>query len=756
MRKLMWFALAFAGGTGLCQYLLPAAWQAWAGAAALLLGLGLSSLWRERRRIVRLLAFGLAAGILWFAAYSALFLTPAEARVGTEETVTVELADWPEETDYGARATVRLIDGGLMGQAVYYGDASLLDLEPGQRITAPVRYYSALEMGGEASTYYTARGVFTRLYNQGPETVSWGRAGSLRYLPQRLAARLEGQIAALFDQPAAGFISALLTGEREGLEEDTVSDLEEAGLMHIIAVSGLHCGFLISLLGLLLGRRQRLTALVGYPVLLLYMLLVGGTPSVVRSCVMSGFLLFAPLLEREGDGPTSLAGAALVILLANPFAIASISFQLSFAAVMGLMLVTPRVQGALWRLWRPEGRALRAVWSFLASSVSASVGSFVLTAPLCALYFGYLSLVAPLTNLMVLWIAPFLFAGAFLVVTLSIPLPFLAPLAAVPEVMAEYVLWAADFAAGLPGHAAYLSSLAMPLWLGFCYLLLGLCWFTRDGGRKWLVAGVLSVAGFLAAWSLPVLTVRNDRLTVLTVDVGQGAATLLASHGSVALVDCGSHYAPRGAGGAVADAMAVYGWDRLDCVALTHYHEDHAGGLDELLSRVEVGLLYLPQLGDSEDQGALQAEVLALAARYGVPVRYVETVETAELGAAALTLFPPLAAGDTNEEGLTALCTAGDFDALITGDMGESTEELLVEGYGLPDIEVLLVGHHGSRYSTGKALLEAVTPEIGVISVGQNTYGHPAPETMDRMARRGMTLYRTDLQGNILIRVHDN
>ena len=163
MRKLMWFALAFAGGTGLCQYLLPAAWQAWAGAAALLLGLGLSSLWRERRRIVRLLAFGLAAGILWFAAYSALFLTPAEARVGAEETVTVELADWPEETDYGARATVRLIDGGLMGQAVYYGDASLLDLAPGQRITAPVRYYSALEMGGEASTYYTASGVFARL-----------------------------------------------------------------------------------------------------------------------------------------------------------------------------------------------------------------------------------------------------------------------------------------------------------------------------------------------------------------------------------------------------------------------------------------------------------------------------------------------------------------------------------------------------------------------------------------------------------------
>ena len=191
---------------------------------------------------------------------------------------------------------------------------------------------------------------------------------------------------------------------------------------------------------------------------------------------------------------------------------------------------------------------------------------------------------------------------------------------------------------------------------------------------------------------------------MLTVAVGQGAATLLASHGSVALGDCGSHYAPRGAGGAVADAMAVYGWDRLDCVALTHYHEDHAGGLDELLSRVEVGLLYLPQLGDSEDQGALQAEVLALAARDGVPVRAVEAGGAAGRGAAA-------------------------------------------RGGPLPPCPPL---------TTGKALLEAVTPEIGVISVGQNTYGHPASETMDRMARRGMTLYRTDLQGNILIRVHDN
>ena len=159
----------------------------------------------------------------------------------------------------------------------------------------------------------------------------------------------------------------------------------------------------------------------------------------------------------------------------------------------------------------------------------------------------------------------------------------------------------------------------------------------------------------------------------------------------------------------------------------------------------------LPQLSDSEDQGTLQAEVLLLAEKYGVPVTYVEEPYCETMGEAELTIYPPLTEGDVNEEGLTILCTAGDFDVLITGDMGSTTEKLLVETYDLPDIEVLVVGHHGSKYATTEELLEAVTPEIGVISVGENNFGHPTAEAMDRMAWQGMTLYRTDLQGNIVI-----
>ena len=187
-------------------------------------------------------------------------------------------------------------------------------------------------------------------------------------------------------------------------------------------------------------------------------------------------------------------------------------------------------------------------------------------------------------------------------------------------------------------------------------------------------------------------------------------------------------------------------------MVLTHYHEDHAGGLPWLLARVEVGELLLPQLLGSE-QESLQKEVLDLAARCGVAVRYIEAPWASALGDAVLTVYPPAAEGGVNEMGLTILCSAGEYDFLITGDMNASTEKKLVAQYELPDIEVLAAGHHGSKYSTSEELLSAVTPELGIISVGQNRFGHPTQEVIDRMTAAGMEIRRTDEEGNILVQV---
>ena len=750
----MWFALPFAAGCLLCTYLLPGALRPWAAGGALVLRLAVSVLLRGRAgKLVRIGAIGLAAGVLWFMGYSALYLDPAEELAGLEDIVTLELADYPEESGYGARCAVRI--PGVRGKALYYGGYDLLDLEPGDRVIAAVKYYSAARPGGEDSSYYTSQGVFLRLYEGETVDLERGTSGNFRYLPQRMARWLKEAINGLYDRRTAGFITALLTGERDSLDEQSSSDLSEAGLMHMTAVSGLHCAFLIGLLGVLLFRRQRLTALFGYPVLLFYMTMVGCTPSVVRACVMVGLVLLAPLLGREGDTATSLAAALLVILLKNPFAIASVSLQMSFAAVAGILLPGQKMR-TFFNIHRPRrlGKLGRSLWNFCVGTLSASLGVMLLTMPLSAVYFGALSLVSPISNLLVLWIAPVLFACALMGTVLCGVLPAFAPLVIVPELLARYVLRVAGAMAKIPGHSVVFTGTVAVMWLLLVYTMLGLCAVSKDRARKYALALLLAAVCLAAAKAMPRMLVRDDVLTAVAVDVGQGASTLLHAGDKTVLVDCGSLTDPQQAGSAVADTMDTYGWDRLDYVALTHYHADHAGGLARLLARVEVEELLLPQLLDNEGQAGLQQEVLDLAERYGVQVRYVEEPLEAVMGRARLTVYPPVAEGDTNEMGLTVLCGAGDFELLITGDMNSATEKKLIEAYDLPDIEVQIVGHHGSKYSTSEELLETVRPEVGVLSVGENSFGHPTSEAMGRMAAAGMTLYRTDWQGNILIRVH--
>lgn len=183
----------------------------------------------------------------------------------------------------------------------------------------------------------------------------------------------------------------------------------------------MHCGFLMTLILLLTGRhRHRLAAVLALPVLMFYTLLTGASPSVVRACIMVVFVLAAPLFQRDSDPPTTLSAALFLILLANPFAAASISLQLSFGAMAGLLWLTPKLQDLLLGE-RPSGKVCR----LLVSSLSATVGAMAFTVPLCAVYFGSLVLISPVSNLLCLTASSLVFTlglGAVLASFLWVPL----------------------------------------------------------------------------------------------------------------------------------------------------------------------------------------------------------------------------------------------------------------------------------------------------------------------------------------------
>ena len=752
MRVLATAGFSFAAGLFLT--LLP--WDGWqlyaAGALALasllwaLLGRGTPHL-----RRVLLVLLPLMVSLLYFSAYRALVRQPVQALCGGEHDFSAAVCDWPEATERGAKVTIRL--HGLLGaKAVYYGDDDLLSLRPGDALSGTAWWNDVAAIGDGDLRQFSSRGVYALLYDRDTLTVQPAPDMPLGYAPQYAAKALRDKLAQLWDDPSVlGFLTAELTGDKSLLPESDYVAMQETGLAHIFAVSGLHCAFLVTLLSLLIPPTHRRTlCAVASAVLVFYMLLTGLSPSVARACVMQLFLLSAPLFRRGSDPLTSLAAALTVILLVNPYAVGSVSLQLSFAATLGMVLLSGRLYKSFTGWYRGRNRAVRAALSFLAANLAATLGALVFTAPLTAYYFNILSLVAPLAGLLAVPAAGYAFMSAFVSALLGLVWTPLGHLVGyVPLLLVKYILWAAHLLLAVPYHAVYFTNVYLRVWLLYVYAAFLGCAVTPDGKRKYALASALTVLTLAACLWLNSRWQQYGAFRAAVLDVGQGESVALCSGSEAALVDCGSSNSYVDAGSVAADALQSAGIRRLSAVIVTHYHADHTNGLTEVLTRLPVDTLYLP---DIEDEYGVRDRLVSLAAHQGADVVFVTEPTRIALGEAVLTVYPPLlTTGDLNEQGLTALATAGDFDLLITGDMAGQTEQLLTQTYPLPDVEVLVVSHHGSRYSSDESFLRAITPDNAVISVGDNRYGHPAEETLRRLQAVGATVWRTDQQGSIRI-----
>ena len=755
MRVLATIGFSFSAGVFLAALLPWNGWQLYAAGGILLLALAWLFAARKQKYFRRglLILLPLVVSLAYFAGYDHLVRQPIEDRCGAASDFTATVCDWPQATERGARVTVEL-EGYHRARAVLYGEAELLAARPGDTVTGTAQWQSAAHFDSDDVTHFNARGVYALLYGREDVRLSAGDGDALRWLPQRAGKAFREKVAAIWDDPrVSGFLTAELTGDKSAMDDGDYLAMQETGLAHLFAVSGLHCAFLVTLLALLISRRQRLLCAVTIPLLLFYMVMVGMSPSVVRACIMQIFLLIAPLFRRGSDPLTSLAAALLVILLCNPFAAASVSLQLSFSATLGMVLLSPRLYKLLAGWYKGKCRPLRAALCFVAANLSATLSAVVFTAPLTAWYFRIFVLVAPLSSLLAVPAAGWSFMAAFVTVLLGfVWLPLASLLGWISWVLVRYILWIANGMMSWRYHAVYFTNPYLIYWLLFLYAAFIGCAATPDGKRKYLLASALSVLTLTAAIWVNRQDYQYGVLTALTLDVGQGESVILTSGGETALVDCGSSNSYKDPGGLAADTLHSMGVRELSAVVVTHYHADHTNGLYEVLRRIPVQTIYLP---DIEDEYGVRERLVSLAEEKGAQVTYV-TKETADtLGDTILTIYPPVqSGGDLNELGLTALASAGDFDLLITGDMSGSTEKKLVETYALPNIEVLVVSHHGSRYSSNIRFLKAVTPEAAVISVGDNNYGHPSEETLQRLLAIGADIWRTDQQGTIRITVN--
>ena len=614
--------------------------------------------------------------------------------------------------------------------------------------------------------HLAARGVGAAVSRAEIIEIAPGAGGAAAALHESRA-RLRDALQRSAPEPAASLASAVLLGLRAGLPPDATADFRRAGLAHLLAISGLHVGMVLGIALLasraVFGSRYGLYLVLPLAAVWGYVLLAGAPPSAMRAAMMGSAFLLALAVGRLPAAVNALGLAAFVLLLAEPRSLWDRSFQLSFSAMAGVLLLGlpasawARERAAVLRRRLPYAlvRTLQAV----AASLAVSLGAFAGSLPLTAYNFGEVPLLGAPATLLAMTLMPFFLVCAVLTAAAGLALPPLAAaLGAGTWLLGSALAGVASAFAAVPGAVVAAGgsggSGAGWVWGGYALLALAVAWGLR---RRWtadaagLARGlrrgpasrterlaVLGAAGALAAavW-VAALTPNADLLELHVLDVGQGDALLIVTpDGASALVDGGPD--PRLAVNRVDAALPLAGM-RIDLGALTHGHADHAAGFLEMARRGRLRTVLVPPPVPGEDEewrselDALGAEVVE--ASRGMAVALGEEAALLALNPPA----PPLSGtdSDANNNGLALRLTYGETSALLMADLFAEAEWAMLDAGVDVSADLLKVGHHGSATSTSPEFLAAVGPSAAVASVGaDNRFGHPSAEVMERLERR--------------------
>lgn len=534
--------------------------------------------------------------------------------------------------------------------------------------------------------------------------------------------------------PARALIAGVVCGRSSELRAQPAGDwFSVTGTAHLIAVSGSHLaivGFVIesalqkTRLSRGLQRGLLMLALIAYAVF------TGASPSAVRACCMVAATLVANGAGRRRHGLSALFLTMAIFVLLRPTVLFEMGFELSCASVFAILCFCPYATYALGELGMPSG---------VASVLSVTLCSQLATLPVTIPAFGTFSLIAPLANAVIGPVISVLLASSVVLAPCSL-VPLLSHgTIVVPMIVARCALFFEQLFAAVPGASVSVPPDTPLVYVVPFALAVLLVWWPRPRARS-MAAGLVCL--MLAAGVPYIYWDRCAPPSVTVLDVGQADAILVRQGGTVALVDCGLDER-------VVSALVRNNVHHIDAVFVTHWDEDHWGGLPDVLDRFSVGTIAVA--ADALD-GA-PAEVLN---RPGVTYRQVARGDTVDIGAFRARVMWPFDTvdGEGNEDSLVLLLSYAQegksLRVLLTGDAELDQEREFVQEVG--DIDVLKLGHHGSKVSVDTDLLETLKPELSIASAGEgNRYGHPTDACIDAVRDAGGAFACTIEQGDITV-----
>lgn len=545
----------------------------------------------------------------------------------------------------------------------------------------------------------------------------------------------------IFGPTEAGLLLGLVLGDDSQLDAATARDFHATGLGHLLVVSGENVAMVLAPMlafAAAIGLARVGRGLLGLGTVVLFVVLTGAEPSVLRAGVMATLSLLGILLGRPRDTGVVLAGAVLLLLVLDPWLVHAIGFQLSVGATAGMVALASPLSERIQRV-APRPLAMAA-----GTTLAAQLG----VTPLLLFHFHDVPLITLVANIAAFpAVSPALLLGIAAAALGLAWLPLGRAVALVATVPMRYLQWLADVLAKAP--VAHVTSRGEPIVL---VAGIGVAVATSVAlRRRWrpsrsLTAAVLALTPLLV-WTTAIAKGPPDALTVRFFDVGQGDAALITSPGGASILVDGGPEEEQ-----VATELAALGVKRLDVLVASHPHADHIVGLPAVLARIPVGLVLQPGCQDGSPQ---QAALDAAIADEHVPEQNPRAGDILQVGDLRVDVLSPDRCwdgtdSDANNDALVLRVSLDGDVVLIASECEEPAQTWLLETDQDLRADVFKVPHHGAATSV-PAFFDAVAPPVSIVSVGENGYGHPVPETLAALAAAGSAVYRTDLEGTVTV-----
>lgn len=542
----------------------------------------------------------------------------------------------------------------------------------------------------------------------------------------------------------AGVIAAIVLGEKSCLDEEVKQLYQENGIVHILAISGLHISMIGATFFLFLRKYvmpMHLAAIVTGIILVGYGILIGFPISATRAIVMMICQLGARFIGKHYDAYCALALSAWIQLLLFPLSLLQTGFLLSYGTVFGILLFVKE-----WQEVMKQRKIL--------SAISASMGVQMVTLPILLYFYYEISTYGIIVNVVVIPLLGVLLGTGIVGISLSFICLKLGKffMGTVHSILLLFQ-WLCQFFICFPHHQIILGCPSIFQIAAYYFLLL--VWV---GKKKYLKKTKLGC--FLPIiLAILILCFPNMHcppgIEITSLDVGQGDCTVIRTSKKTILIDGGSSDVKEVGKYRMIPFLKYHGINQIDVCFFTHSDEDHVNGLRELLKEnqqkeIKLGKVVLPRI-EKQEKGL--KEIVEMCRQENVPVQYMkkgDSISIDNMKLQCLHPYPLYQWKTENDYSLVLKLTYNSFSGLFTGDLEEEGEKELIANIG--KVDYLKVSHHGSKGANSEAFLQKIQPEIAVCSVGENNrYGHPHKEVIERLKKLGTRVFRTDSSGAITV-----